>query len=159
MVRDSVDRVLETRRDLDFVVFPIVASWRHYVELRLKLIWLELANLRDERSKVYKTHDLAWLWSRVRPLLLGEFPAEPEALLAPVDEHVRDLHAIDPDGMRMRYTVDLEGRPSLPPTFTCVSYIGLRDTVEDVSQTLEGIACHVKSAVDFVAGRRMDLEE
>lgn len=156
LVQDVLERILLRPRHLDTMIYPLVANWRHYVELRLKLICFALADLREDDERVHATHDLRWLWNRVRGFLVRQFPDEAVEQLACLDEHVEHLAAIDPNSMVFRYTIDKEGRASLPEDLEYIGYVEFAQAVEEVSLTLESVLTHVKHVTDYVAEARAE---
>lgn len=156
LVQDTLEQMLQRPRHLDTMIYPLVANWRHYVELRLKLICFALADLREDEERVHATHDLRWLWKRARTCLLDQFPEEAPEQLKCIDEHIKQLTAVDPNSMVFRYTIDKEGNASLPQGLQHIGYVELSQTVEDVSLMLECVLTHVKHVTEYVAEARAE---
>ena len=80
------ERVVETGRDQDMLVYPYLMCWRYFVELQLKnLILLSRRYLR-ESIELPRTHRLDVLWRVVRQYLERAWPDD-------------DHHELDgPDG-------------------------------------------------------------
>jgi hypothetical protein len=109
------DHVLAHRGDLDSVFFPLASCWRHYVELRLKTLLVDLRRLLDLPVKQEHHHDIQQLWAEVRPLLVRADPGEERRHRSIVGRCLRQLAEIDPDDQSFRYgqrkdrTTTLEG--------------------------------------------------
>jgi hypothetical protein len=157
LVELGLKHVLEDQRDLDILLPPIVATWRHYVELRLKLLSLNAAEIEDEIGKIDKTHKLAFLWGKARAMLVRLFPHEAhDEALSQVDEHIAELSEIDPTSMTFRYTIGLDRKSLLPRDLTHVGYVEFAEVFESVSATLEGASCMMRAACDYANDARSE---
>src|SRR5262249_34936851 len=68
-----VEYVVKTHFDQDYLVYPIIFLYRHHVELALKGIILETANiighpLTHEEKKNLGKHRLDLLWQDLKPM-------------------------------------------------------------------------------------------
>jgi hypothetical protein len=101
----------------DFLLYPIVFLYRHYVELRLKdLIGLG-QRLAHEIVAVPETHDLLGLWGITKPHLERELdPADTDRRreIAQMQRVIQELAALDPHGTAFRYATDAHGGRPLP---------------------------------------------
>ena len=149
-VEALLGHVISARNDLDTLFYPIVFNWRHYIELRLKTICLDLSALEAERAEIQKTHDLTRLWSRARKGLVEKFPNEDHKELACIDEHIAELARVDPNGETFRYTVDEKRLSVLPEHLSHFGYVEFAEAVKEVSEMLEGVSCMVGNARDYV---------
>lgn len=70
------DHMLAHRSDLNAVVFPFAACWRHHVEVRLKELLVDLQRLLDRPIVKCHHHDVLQLWNEVRPLMVEAYPDE-----------------------------------------------------------------------------------
>ena len=102
-----VARARRSRTDLNFLVYPIVFLYRHYLELRLKLLQSDLCELRG-LSPTHHEHDLAKLWTDVRQHLAHVFPTE-AATLDPVQKVVLEFHQLDRGSTAFRYSRSNDG--------------------------------------------------
>src|SRR5262245_5922131 len=63
--------VIERHGILDVLIYPIVFNWRHYVELRLKVIFLVGHALYEDRKvPIPPHHRLDKLWEQARPYVV-----------------------------------------------------------------------------------------
>jgi len=101
----------------DFLLYPIVFLYRHYVELRLKdLIGLG-QRLAHETVAVPETHDLRRLWGTAKPHLERELdPADRNRRreITEMQRVIQELAALDPRGTAFRYATDAHGGRPLP---------------------------------------------
>ncbi|PKV76814.1 hypothetical protein [Nocardia fluminea] len=100
------------------LVYPFVWNWRHVVELQLK----ELVGLFQKAGKItvgddfLRTHNLAVLWEKVRPVVAGsidDYTGLRKVEVTATTRIIGQLTAIDPDGQELRYHVRTDGKPSL----------------------------------------------
>jgi hypothetical protein len=113
--RSLAAQVIESRREQDGLIYPIVYLYRHHCEITLKGIIYIASRLLDrslekaEKDALY-THGLLPLWTHVCPLLNpvcdevgnAHFPQED---LDGIESYIQQIHAYDPDGQRFRYAI------------------------------------------------------
>jgi hypothetical protein len=109
-----VDRVRATRGDQDFLVYPIVFVYRHYVELSLKHLRELLLHLEDQSVRMSNEHDLRVLWQECRVLLEKVFPDEPRERLDVAGSIVQQLGGVDERSFAFRYPGNQEGASYIP---------------------------------------------
>ncbi|MGE4425805.1 MAG: hypothetical protein AB7G37_05050 [Solirubrobacteraceae bacterium] len=115
-----VARIGERDRSHEFLVYPIVFCYRHYLELSLKNC-LRTAQryfeLGDDSAikKVLGWHSLVEIWKQLRPLLEFRWPdkpGDPDAV-----EHVLgQFDDVDERSDAFRYPINKNGEPSLGGT-------------------------------------------
>ena len=88
-----------------YLTSPLLFLCRHSLELRIKGIIANSADLLDTPVDLIHDHDLRALWRRARPILDEVFPKTEEAAqdAGLVDRFVQELGDIDPRSMRFRY--------------------------------------------------------
>lgn len=151
--RESVDvllaEVLERNGVVDTLFYAIVFNWRHYLELRLKTIYMIGQQLFDEeKPEIPPHHRLDRIWRDARRYVLRRWPEDDEADLAELDEHIHEISTIDPGSYVFRYTVEKDGSPAIPQHITHVGMREFRDLTMRVAQTLEGISLGLGVALD-----------
>lgn len=101
----------------DFLLYPIVFLYRHYVELRLKdLIGLG-QRLAQETLLVPEGHDLIRLWGVAKPHLERELDPDDgdrSVEIAQMERVIEELAALDPRGTAFRYATGAHGGRPLP---------------------------------------------
>lgn len=100
-------------RDLDTVVFPYAACWRHHVELQLKSLHAQLRALSELPAEGRHHHRIDQLWQECRKLIMEHFPDEKENLRH-VGRVISQLAQMDPDGQAFRYDAGRDGQETLP---------------------------------------------
>jgi hypothetical protein len=107
------DHLLAHRHDLDAVVFPFAACWRHHVEVQLKGVLVDLQRLLDVPVVEHHHHDVLQLWNEVRPLLVKAHPGEERRDRAVVGRLLHQLAELDPLGEGFRYGKRRDGSATL----------------------------------------------
>lgn len=144
----------------DLLVYPLVYSLRHAVELALKMVIRGARHLLDEPGDFPDGHDLQNLWQTARPLLSRIWADERPAFerLAGVVEYLR---LIDPEGEGFRYPVTTKKRASgyerLPTIDPDLRHLDLRKLFDDVTEVLtllEG----ADTGIDVYAGYKAEMK-
>ncbi len=71
--RALLEYIMINRSERDYLVYPLIFAFRHYLELRLKELTLRAGLLQGEPETIAKEHRLEHLWLRVRPRLERAF--------------------------------------------------------------------------------------
>ncbi len=113
-------KVCESHREQDILVYPIVYLYRHYVELILKEITVIASALLDkelteQELKALDRHQLNELWSNLQPMLnpicqLVQETGYPIEDMEGIESYINQLHEHDPDGQRFRYATIKQGK-------------------------------------------------
>ena len=95
----------------EYLVYPTMFLYRHYLEVELKHLLGLLQDYLHEPYHVPCEHDLLMLWGRVEPLLLGYWDKDAsrktrKGLKARLDE----FHRIDKSSQAFRYPLGEGGR-------------------------------------------------
>jgi hypothetical protein len=120
--RIVADHAIQNALDVDFLVYPVIFLYRHYVELQLKrliptgarLVGQELSEAN--RKLLQQSHRLNQLWALFEPILQK---ARQENMLITPEEigglgwYVLQLNEIDPKSEGFRYQVTRSGEPSI----------------------------------------------
>jgi len=96
----------------DYSIFPIVFLYRHYIELALKCLLVEINISRRQRLEVRRTHDLHTLWAELEGAV-GGLPPSVRDHVADVRRSVDEISELDPSSESFRYPFDTEGTPIL----------------------------------------------
>lgn len=105
--------VASTARDQDYLVYPFLMCWRHYVELQLKVLIAFLEQYHRESKTATHTHSLDRLWYVARTLLEKAFPNESRADLDNAERVLMQLHGFDPTSEHFRYPVRRDGTDTM----------------------------------------------
>ena len=109
-----VKRLQQDRGHLDFLIYPLVQTYRHAIETMLKHLVPLLSRLRDESDEMQYTHQLVDNWEIVRKHLIALEVEETE--FADVDRVLTDLVEIDATGETFRYPQARDGSRHLVET-------------------------------------------
>ena len=155
-------------KDQDFLIYPILFTARHAIELGLKEIILCGNRLLDQDNPNLIRHDLRYLWKIAKPLL-----AEVEALHQPgasedeattaFEDMINELSTADPVSMTFRYPVDTEGRPSFivgDSSGKVPRLINTRDlshTLEAMFNYLDGVGTWLEAILEAVQEMRAEF--
>jgi hypothetical protein len=152
----AVEHVIATQRDHNFLVYPVGFSYRHYIELSLKLIIRDAQQLLDKPVKVADKHNLTDLWNateylmrEVEPDAVDDFPAV-RAALARFSE-------ADPKGESFRYPTLKDGAPSLPETLRLLDLVELRDVVGRLDSFFWACRQQIAVYADYKSEMAVDL--
>jgi hypothetical protein len=117
--RIVADYVIQKPLYADFLVYPIVFLYRHYVELQLKRLipmGARLVNqvMSEADHKTLREHPLDKLWALFEPILQkaaqGTVPMTPEGIEG-LGWYVSELNKFDPGSFSGRYALDRQGVP------------------------------------------------
>lgn len=149
-----VAHVAQTAADQDILVYPILFNYRHYVELRLKVIIRHARRYFDiEGEKEPTGHDLLKLWAMARPLIEAKWPSGDRKDLENAESIVRQLADADKGGTTFRYESDKDGNALLNRSIT---HINLRIVFEVVGRLAgfldsvdTGLVCETEIKEEF----------
>jgi hypothetical protein len=106
---DMLVERLEGNAPEDILILPIIFTYRHYLELKLKYLISALDVLSDTKMSAnqFMTHNLTTLWAYVKDHL-GCIRGKPldKNMLASFDQMINELANLDPDSMHFRYAYD-----------------------------------------------------
>ena len=105
--------VIQTESDettRNFLVYPIIFNYRHFLELSLKY-HLATYGPRVGIPPNWKSHDLALLWTAFVAMLEQFGTLDPDDVDPIVGETILQFAKIDPDSYSHRYPVDRRGDP------------------------------------------------
>ena len=129
--------VEEKHTSLDVIVFPTVFLLRHHLELAIKLINRDARLLLDRPRPERAEHRLQVLWDQTKELIIEVVGVEPLGL-GPIDEVVKQFHAIDPSSTTFRYPETLDGTDPLSG-LSNINLLTLRDSLEPAFDMLDAV--------------------
>lgn len=130
------------------VLYPLAYLHRHQIELRLKYIYKLYCSIY-ENDKERKGHDLLSIWKECRIKLITYFDKKyivSDCFLDFVENIIRQLHIVDPDGQRFRYSITSNGKKSLEfknineEGYIVIDIINFHNTLIKLEQSLEIIS-------------------
>ena len=157
LIKDVLDR----DRNLDSLIYPIMYSYRHYLELCFKeLSWLCKQVLKDKQNFIVEVkgqkrfekydndiHGLSRLWQRVLSDLRQIDNNSPKNLVAQINKTVDDFQGIDSNGQSFRYPENKFWNDTLSDQ----KYINLISVAKNFLETRDRInqlICWVDSLID-----------
>ncbi len=140
-------------RDLDTVVFPYAACWRHHIELQLKSILVQLRVMCDLPIQAAHHHKIDQLWADTQKIIATEFPEE-KGELANANRVIGQLSKFDPDGQEFRYAYRRDGTDTLP-SVDRINLLAFHEAMLGVAQYLDA----TDTAVDETISMKREIDE
>lgn len=148
-----LDNMIKTRKR-NFMVFPTIFLYRHYIELILKEIILNNWEYLEISLPFPRGHDIYKLWQICRKALqktdklvdpqFAESQEDIKQIIQAYNALEADLKKfaeIDPDSQHFRYPVDSQGNPIVVDERLLIELLHeLPDLVERISYNLDGIS-------------------
>lgn len=148
-----VDFMVKTRKR-NFMVFPVIFLFRHYIELMLKEIIVNNWEYLGVSRPFPKGHDIYRLWGICRKALqetdklvdqgFARSKDYAEQTVKAYDALEADLNKfaeIDPDSEHFRYPVDTKGEPIVLKEELLIEILrDLPELVKRISENLDGIS-------------------
>jgi hypothetical protein len=134
-----VEDVAENRGMADGLVYPIVFSYRQYLELTLKDVLMEARRYYEIDKPFKNEHSLLLPWCPLRELLERRWPERPDELEA-VEENLRQFDAVDSGSFAFRYARTKAGTPSLREDMRQINLRNLSEVVARIGTFLESCA-------------------
>ncbi len=159
--RDGAEALLKVTDSSDYspdlLVYPIMYSLRHSVELLLKQVIRTGRILIDEPDSFPDGHRLNNLWNTCRPILTRVWPTDPSYELA--DCTIRDLCRLDPEGEGFRYPVGTKKQGKRSPTLPEeLRIFDLGALARDALQLIDFLL-GMDAGIDEYLGHRQDMQE
>ncbi len=112
-----IERIRENESRVDILVYPLVFTYRHALELSIKYLAERLPPLFGVSVKIESTHNLTDNWDKVRVFMerfleVSEDESGKEHIQM-VDQVVKDFVQIDPFGQTFRFPETKGGKPHL----------------------------------------------
>jgi hypothetical protein len=147
-----VTHVVETGRQHDRLVYPIVFLYRQHLELMIKDIIRQGRKLEDIDEPFPKSHHIDKLWLICRQLLSQISPNDSEEELDQVGRLIEEFSAVDPTSMSFRYPEDTDGGVSLPG----VTHINLPN-VKEVVGKMASILGGAHDQIDYLSSCKAEM--
>jgi hypothetical protein len=135
-----VESVATGEGTADFLIYPIVFLYRHYLELRLKSLLHDGNRLLNRYYKQKSVHSFSKLWSEVRKILVELWSNEEGDQLKAMDSLIEQFQTVDPNSTSFRYAKDLKGENSLKIGSRVLNLRNLAEVVKAMSTILDGSA-------------------
>ena len=148
MAYEEAARVLIERassgKDQDFLIYPIIFSARHAIELGFKDI-IRLGNELLEKDKTSPIgHDLLELWQEIRDQLAAIETEDSDDDIRSFEALLAQLHTIDPRSITFRYPSDTQNRPTF-----CIENGGIPNLINT-----KALGHGIEAMLSFLTGFR-----
>ena|SRR3990172_1912070 len=113
--KDSADALIEKAIDskdiskLDTFVFPICFLYRQYLELEMKVLYLNYSeDTPDEKRKTIRTvnHNLWKIWKKIKNILIENSDETGFNTIEVVEDYIIQFHKLDETSYTFRYPID-----------------------------------------------------
>ena len=101
---------LKQEADRDYLIYPIIFSYRQFIELSLKNL---IGNYGTQVGvdSIWNTHNLSKLWQEFYKVLEGYGTDDPDDADPVVKDAIAKFSTIDPASFNFRYHVNTKGEP------------------------------------------------
>ena len=130
-----VDQALRDYTERDFLVYPIVFSYRHFIELSLKYLVDSYGSYVGLEAN-WKTHELDPLWEAFKSML-EKHGVQSNSADPVVEACIAEFAKIDVRSFSFRYPTDTKGR-LISFDVDALDLENLRDVMEGVSNYFTG---------------------
>jgi hypothetical protein len=133
-----VNSLSEDRYEIDFLIFPILYLYRHYLELALKGIIRDGESLLDSQRKPPEGHVLDKLWVRAEQVLreCSKIETVENPDLSIIDNCIRQFATVDPSGESFRYARRRDESP-VEHAVSRVNVRVLKEEMDNASREIE----------------------
>lgn len=146
-----VEKVLSRQSDVDYLVYPIIFLYRHYIELRLKEIIEHGSELLDLDNKIPTHHEIMTLWTAggARGIVLEVWPDDSGDDLKAMEETLKEFARYDQVASTFRYPVDTKGNPSFDPEMRMINIRHFSERITKTVELLESITWGIAAYKDY----------
>ena len=141
LLQHLLEDVDQASFDRDALILPILALFRHYLELRFKEIIVSGDSLLGGPVRWPWGHDLRQLWERCRRICEDALSSDLADALDLVGRCVEEFVTLDPKCENFRYPLDSKGQ--WPTQHLVIGLKNLADVVEKVSTLLDGVSMDI----------------
>ncbi|MEO1005514.1 MAG: hypothetical protein AAFW67_06605 [Cyanobacteria bacterium J06638_38] len=143
-----VEHAVANRCVIDALIYPIVFTARHSIELRLKHIHRVCCTFLNQEYKLPSHHNISKLWTIVKPLVMKVLPNEDYSDFAYIDDIVFAVNLADNASFAFRYPMDKKGGKSLEPNARHVNICEFHERYSKAAEALEGIYLSVAYSLE-----------
>lgn len=137
------DSIVERPTELSALVFPTVFLYRHWLELRLKLIIHEGRQLLEAGKGYPEHHKVHLLWPTAKGLIKRVWPGQPPEFKL-IESVVADFERFDEGSTTFRYPAAKGGENALEG----LAQIDIRhfvETMNKIADFLDGASCGISA--------------
>jgi hypothetical protein len=149
-------------KDLDTVIFPFAALWRHYVELQLKTLVMNYRFLLNKPYEQRRSHKVLPLWHELRALMAEDAQSVTGEDVQSVDRVLTQLHDLDPGSEDFRYAHRKDGSATMQDV-RALDYVHFHQAMTAVANFLQavdtGLGAALDVKLDYEAERQVEYAE
>lgn len=141
LINDIINNINSDERatDIDEVIYPICFLFRHYVEIRIKSIFVEYYG-DDKTNKIIKScsHGLEDMWRYLEKIYRDKYGKDiKEENIEQIKSYILEFNSSDPNSFAFRYPTTKKGDESLK--LSRISYSNLKEKMEYLSNCLDNL--------------------
>ena len=142
-----VEQVQSGNTSNNFVVYPVIFLYRHFVELRLKEILKDGYQAAGKRAPVpskhpLNEHPLMPLWKECRRIVEEVWPKDEPIPLDSAERIIGQLEKHDASSFAFRYPSDKKGQPMLRD-LTHVNLVKFSQVIGRLANLLNTLSCGI----------------
>ena len=134
-----MDWLEQNLRDQDYLVYPLAFLFRHYIELRLKEIYISACQYLDEEQDIPKHHEIMNLWKSAMGKIKHIDVGDTTDMEKHIERVVKSYSQIDRLSTSFRYPIDKKNNPSLDAR-SLIKIKRFGDETVELSEELEAIS-------------------
>jgi len=148
------EHVIEKGDKQDYLAYPVIYCFRHYIELELKGLTMELKKLKGEKYKINPSHNL----NNILRDFIGEYETYYDLKFdTGIVELIKQFNKIDPIGQVFRYCSDKKGK-SIKRIGLHVGFSNLMKVMDEIFQSLDSIESHIDATNDQIQERYTSID-
>ena len=129
------------------LIYPIVFSYRHALELALKQLLEDYGHWAGHAPD-FRQHRLEFLWPKCREVIEQFNPGADPAPLDALAKLVGEFSDVDPGSFAFRYASDTAGR-RIDIKISCIDLLELRNAMAGVHNFLECVGIQIHEASEL----------
>lgn len=156
--KNAADYLVErsvSEHEMDFLVYPIIFLYRHYLELQLKDLFQQLREYHNLSCELSYNHDLTQLWNKIRPLMEKiSNKSEDIENNNHIEARIKEFVRIDKGSFSFRYPVDKQGNSSLRNVpkqdgQDMINLLQVKGVVTSMATILSGVSEYVGVMLEY----------
>lgn len=143
-----VEHIDRTGSGQDGLVFPIVFSYRHYIELLFKsIIFLGNRLIHDKATPPKTVHKIDHLWCDTKGIIREIWKGKDPDEFKLINHVICELTKVDSDSFAFRYPKDKYNQKNIPEIFH-INVRHFKEMIDRAGLFLEGVECGIESYLE-----------
>lgn len=148
--------IIENRESIDYLVYPTLFLYRHYIELKIKYLIADSREVLEEKVGFPKHHNMFNLWGLLKANINRIAKSKGNDLYShitsgdcnKVDDGMAFYKEVDLGSMAFRYPKDQDGNTSLDGVVTIniqevlVAMNGLKEVLDKIDYAIDSFRNH-----------------